>query len=38
MFNVFRIVVLIACAYAGSAVGGMQSGAATPDPVATSQP
>ena len=38
MFNVIRIVVLIACAYAGFAVGGTQSGAATPDSVSVPQP
>jgi hypothetical protein len=38
MFNVIRIAILIACAYAGFAVGGIQSGAATPDSASTSQP
>ena len=30
MLNLIRVIVLIACAYAGSAVGAMQSG--TPHP------
>ena len=38
MFNVIRIIVLIACAYAGFAIGGTQSGAATPDSTSMSQP
>jgi hypothetical protein len=37
MFNVIRIIVLIACAYAGSAVAGMQAGQ-LPDTVSTAQP
>jgi hypothetical protein len=37
MFNIFRIIVLIACAYAGSAVATMQSGQ-VPDTASIGQP
>jgi len=37
MFSVIRIIVLMACAYAGSAVAEMQI-AASPDTISVSQP
>jgi hypothetical protein len=37
MFSIFRVVVLIACAYAGSAVAERQSGY-SPDPAPAFQP